>query len=62
MKKIVLGLAVLVAIVIAVCFTLRSTANSKIEAKIEELKKDKNTNVKFYDLLLLFYCFINSIC
>ena len=23
---------------------------------------DKNTNVKFYDLLLLFYCFINSIC
>lgn len=40
MKKIVLGLAALVAIVIAVCFTLRSIANSKIEAKIEELKNN----------------------
>lgn len=39
MKKIVLGLAVLVAIVIAVCFTLRSTANSKIEAKNRRVKK-----------------------
>jgi len=40
MKKVVLALVALVAIVIAVCFTLRSSANSKIEAKIEELKNN----------------------
>ena len=53
MKKIVLGLAVLVAIVIAVCFTLRSTANSKIEAKIEELKNNGfNVTYNKKDVLL----------
>ena len=40
MKKVVLALVALVAIVIAVCFTLRSSANSKIEAKIEMLKNN----------------------
>ena len=53
MKKIVLGLAVLVAIVIAVCFTLRSTTNSKIEAKIEELKNNGfNVTYNKKDVLL----------
>lgn len=53
MKKIVLGLAALVAIVIAVCFTLRSIANSKIEAKIEELKNNGfNVTYNKKDVLL----------
>lgn len=40
MKRVVLSLVALVVIVIAVCFALRSSANSKIEAKIEELKNN----------------------
>lgn len=38
MKKIVLGVVAVIAVIVAVCFFIRSSANSKIEAKIEELK------------------------
>ncbi|QKF73039.1 hypothetical protein AFAEC_0864 [Aliarcobacter faecis] len=38
MKKILLGLVAIVLIILAVCFTLRSNVNGKIDAKIEELK------------------------
>ncbi|RBQ30861.1 hypothetical protein CRU92_10100 [Arcobacter sp. FW59] len=38
MKKILLGLIALIVVVVAVCFFLRNSVSSKIEAKIEELK------------------------
>ncbi|QKF59603.1 hypothetical protein [Aliarcobacter lanthieri] len=38
MKKILLGVIALIIVLVAVCFFLRSSFSSKIEAKIEELK------------------------
>ncbi|RBQ28311.1 YdgA family protein [Aliarcobacter vitoriensis] len=40
MKKILLGLIALIVVVVAVCFFLRNSVSSKIEAKIEELKSN----------------------
>ncbi len=47
MKKIIIGLVAIVLVVVAVCFTLRSNVNSKIDAKIEELKNNGfNVNIE----------------
>ena len=40
MKKIIIGVLVVLALVIATCFYLRITASSKIEAKFEELREN----------------------
>ncbi|WP_198306268.1 hypothetical protein [Arcobacter vandammei] len=53
MKKVILGLLALVLVVVAVCFTLRSSVNSKIDAKIEELKANGfNVNIEKRDIPL----------
>lgn len=40
MKKVILGVVILIIIIATVCFAFRFTVNSKIEAKIEELNKN----------------------
>ncbi|MCG3656192.1 hypothetical protein [Aliarcobacter butzleri] len=40
MKKIFLGLAIVIIVIGAICLGLRSTVNSKIQSKIEELNKN----------------------
>ena len=40
MKKIIIGVLVVLSLVIATCFYLRTTASSKIEAKFEELREN----------------------
>lgn len=40
MKKIVVGILVVILILIATCFGLKSTINSKIDSKIDELNKN----------------------
>lgn len=40
MKKIFLGLAIVIIVIGAICLGLRSTVNSKIQSKVEELNKN----------------------